>query len=131
MSEKPIVAIVGRPNVGKSTLFNRLAGRRDAIVSDVAGTTRDRVTAETVWAGRPFILVDTGGLDLLPETELSESIQAQARVAIDDADVIVAMVDAIEGSAPGDMDVADVLRRTDKPVVLAVNKADNERREDV
>jgi len=131
MSGRPIVAIVGRPNVGKSTLFNRLAGRRDAIVSDVAGTTRDRVTAETVWAGRPFILVDTGGLDLLPETELSESIQAQARVAIDDADVIVAMVDAVEGSAPGDMDVADVLRRTDKPVVLAVNKADNERREAV
>jgi GTP-binding protein len=131
MSEKPIVAIVGRPNVGKSTLFNRLAGRRDAIVSDVAGTTRDRVTAETVWADRPFILVDTGGLDASPETEMAESIQGQAHVAMDDADVIVALVDANEGPAPGDMDVADLLRRTDKPVVLAVNKADNQLREAV
>ena len=128
VSNRPVVAIVGRPNVGKSTLFNRLTGRRDAIVSDVAGTTRDRVIAETTWAGRPFVLVDMGGLDLLPDTELSESVQLQARTAIDDADVIVAIVDAVEGPSPGDMDVADVLRRVRRPVVLAVNKSDNERR---
>lgn len=129
MSERPIVAIVGRPNVGKSTLFNRLIGRRDAIISDVAGTTRDRVTAETTWAGRTFILVDTGGLDMFPKTALSESIQGQSQFAIGNADVIVALVDAVEGPSPGDRDMADNLRRTDKPVVLAVNKSDNERRE--
>ena len=126
---KPLVAIVGRPNVGKSTLFNRLAGRLDAIVSDVAGTTRDRITTETVWGGHPFILVDTGGLELFPETTLWQKIKAQVEIAIADADVIVMVVDGATGPMPADRDVADVLRRTDKPVVLAVNKVDSDSRE--
>ena len=125
---KPIVAIVGRPNVGKSTLFNRLIGRPTAIVSDIAGTTRDRVTTETVWADSAFILVDTGGLDLFPETDLWQQVKAQIELAIDEADVIIFAVDAETGLTPADMDVAEALRLTDKPIVLAVNKADNDRR---
>ena len=128
-STKPLVAIVGRPNVGKSTLFNRLAGRPTAIVSEVSGTTRDRVTTETVWGDYPFILVDTGGLDLSPETELLQKIIGQINIAIAEADVIIAVVDAHAGITAADSDVADVLRRTDKPLVLAANKADNELRE--
>ena len=129
MAEKPLVAIVGRPNVGKSTLFNRLAGRPSAIVSKVAGTTRDRVTTETVWGDHAFILVDTGGLDLTPETELWHKIKAQIDVAIAEADVIIALVDAHVGITGADTDVAQELRRSRKPVVLAANKADNEVRE--
>ena len=125
---KPIVAIVGRPNVGKSTLFNRLIGRPTAIVSDIAGTTRDRVTTETVWADSAFILVDTGGLDLFPETDLWQQVKAQIELAIEEADVIIFAVDAETGLTPADMDVAEALRLTDKPIVLAVNKADNDRR---
>ena len=125
---KPIVAIVGRPNVGKSMLFNRLIGRPTAIVSDVAGTTRDRVTTETVWADSAFILVDTGGLDLFPETDLWQQVKAQIELAIDESDVIIFAVDAETGLTPADMDVAEALRLTDKPIVLAVNKADNDRR---
>ena len=126
---KQLVAIVGRPNVGKSTLFNRLVGLRTAIVSEVAGTTRDRVAAETVWADHPFILVDTGGLDLFPETDLWQKVKAQVEVAIDEADVIVALVDASTGITAADRDVSDALRTADKPVVLAANKADNEWRQ--
>ena len=126
---KPLVAIVGRPNVGKSTLFNRLSGRLDAIVSDVPGTTRDRVTTETVWADHAFILVDTGGLELLPETDLWRKVKTQVEVAIDEADVIIMLVDASVGVSAGDRDVSDALRPTGKPVVVAVNKADNEQRE--
>ena len=126
---KPLVAIVGRPNVGKSTLFNRIAGRPAAIVSHVAGTTRDRVTTETVWRDHPFILVDTGGLDLFPDTDLWRQIKAQIDVAIDDADVIVVVVDVDAGVTAADRDVADALRRAGKPLVLAANKADNEQRE--
>ena len=126
---KPLLAIVGRPNVGKSTLFNRLAGQPKAIVSDVSGTTRDRVTTETVWADRPFILVDTGGLDVSPETDLERRIRGQIDVAIAEADVIVMLVDAHAGVMAADIDVADALRRTEKPIVLAANKADNESRE--
>ena len=126
---RPLVAIVGRPNVGKSTLYNRLAGRPSAIVSKVPGTTRDRVTTETVWGERPFILVDTGGLDLFSETELSQKIRTQVDVAIAEADVIIVLVDAPAGVTAADRDVADALRKTDKPLVLAANKSDNERRE--
>ena len=126
---KPLVAIVGRPNVGKSTLFNRLAERPSAIVSDVPGTTRDRVTADAVWGDHPFILVDTGGLDLFPETELWQKIKSQIDVAITEADVIIVLVDAHVGVTAADRDVANALRQTDKPMVLAANKADNERRE--
>ena len=124
---KPLVAIVGRPNVGKSTLFNRLIGRPTAIVSDVAGTTRDRVMSETIWAEHAFILVDTGGLDLFPETDIWQQVKGQIEVAINDADVIVFAVDSTIGVTPADVDVADALRRTEKPIVLVANKADNDR----
>ena len=128
-SAKQLVAIVGRPNVGKSTLFNRLVGLRSAIVSEVAGTTRDRVAAETVWADHAFFLVDTGGLDLFPETDLWQKVKAQVEIAIDEADVIVALVDASTGITAADRDVSDALRTASKPVVLAANKADNEWRQ--
>ncbi len=128
MSVKPLVAIVGRPNVGKSTLFNRLLGQRMAIVSDVAGTTRDRVTAETEWAEHAFILVDTGGLDLFPESDLWVQIKSQIEVAIADADILVMLVDAVDGVTPADVDAANLIRRSDKPIVLVANKADNESR---
>lgn len=128
-SIKPLVAIVGRPNVGKSTLFNRLIGRPTAIVSDIAGTTRDRIMLETEWGGYPFILVDTGGLDLFPETDLWRQVKAQIDVAIDEADVIIMLVDSNAGITPGDVDAAAALRRTDTPIVLAANKADNDRRQ--
>ena len=127
---KPLVAIVGRPNVGKSTFFNRLIGKRTAIVSDIAGTTRDRVTTETEWAEQPFILVDTGGLDVFPETDLWQQVKGQIETAINEADVLIFVVDAIDGVTPADLEVADVLRMTDKPLVLAVNKADNEKRQE-
>jgi GTP-binding protein len=129
MPSLPVVAIVGRPNVGKSTLFNRLIGERVAIVEDLPGTTRDRVYGTADWRGRDFTVVDTGGLELEPGTEIEERVQDQARVAIEEADVILFVVDAAAGIAPLDHDVADRLRRTTKPVLLIVNKADNPRRE--
>ena len=128
-NSKPLVAIVGRPNVGKSTLFNRLVGQPAAIVSELAGTTRDRVTTETVWADHPFILVDTGGLQVTPETDLWQSVRDQIEIALDGADVIVMLVDATAGVTASDRDVADTLRPVGRPVVLAANKADNERRQ--
>ncbi len=125
----PVVAIVGRPNVGKSTLFNRLAGERIAIVEDLPGTTRDRVYATGDWNGRDFTVVDTGGLELEPGTVIEARVQDQARVAIEEADVILFVVDAHAGLAPLDHEVADRLRRAAKPVILVINKADNPRRE--
>ncbi len=107
---KPLVAIVGRPNVGKSTLFNRIAGRPWSIVSHVPGTTRDRVTTETVWADYPFILVDTGGLHQTPDTDISHQVRGQVDVAISEADVIVMLVDAHAGVTASDTDVADANR---------------------
>ena len=129
MPSLPVVAIVGRPNVGKSTLFNRFAGERIAIVEDVPGTTRDRVYATGDWNGREFTLVDTGGLELEPGTHIEARVQDQARVAMAEADVILFVVDAQAGLAPLDHEVADRLRRSEKPVILVVNKADNPRRE--
>ena len=129
MPSLPVVAIVGRPNVGKSTLFNRLIGERVAIVEDLPGTTRDRVYGTADWRGRDFTVVDTGGLELEPGTEIEERVQDQAKVAIDEADVILFVVDAAAGLAPLDHEVADRLRRTTKPVLLVINKADNPRRE--
>ena len=131
---KPIVAIVGRPNVGKSALFNRIAGNRTAIVSEVAGTTRDRLMTEVEWGGIGFVLVDTGGLELEPTRStqvagLTEEVRRQVDVAISDADVIAFVVDTVDGVTPDDEDVAQRLRMTDKPVVLAANKADNIERE--
>lgn len=123
----PLVALVGRPNVGKSTLFNRIVGARLAIVEDVPGTTRDRLYAEAEWNGRVFHLVDTGGLDLESSVEIPARVRNQARVAIDEADVIVLLTDGAVGVAPQDYEVADLLRRSGKPVVLAVNKTEPER----
>ena len=128
-ASKPIVAIVGQPNVGKSTLFNRLTDTRPSIVSEVAGTTRDRVIAEVEWGERLLTLVDTGGLDEFPETELWSSVRDQIQVAIQGADVVVMLVDVTTGVTAPDEDVARVLRLSGRQVVLAVNKADNELRE--
>ena len=125
----PIVAIIGRPNVGKSSLFNRLVGRRHAIVSEVAGTTRDRLMAEAQWDDHKFILVDTGGLESNPEGTIREKVQEQADMAMSAADVIVFVTDVVEGLTHADQVVADRLRRTQKPVILAVNKTDNDNRE--
>ncbi len=128
---KPIVAVVGRPNVGKSTLFNRFVGERRAIVEDEPGTTRDRVYGTADWGGLEFTLVDTGGLQDDAEiasaslAEIARRTRDQARSAIDEADVIVFMVDAKAGLAAGDHEVADLLRRADKPTILVANKADN------
>jgi GTP-binding protein len=125
----PVVAIVGRPNVGKSTLFNRLIGERLAIVEDHPRTTRVRVYGVGEWNGRSFTLVDTGGLELEPGTHIEARVQDQARVAMEEADVILFVVDAAAGLAPLDHEVADRLRRTSKPTILVINKADNPRRE--
>ncbi|MFL5668357.1 MAG: ribosome biogenesis GTPase Der [Chloroflexota bacterium] len=125
----PVVAIVGRPNVGKSTLFNRFVGARTAIVEDRARTTRDRLYGDTEWNGRRFIIVDTGGLELDPDDPIEARVQEQARLAIAEADVIVFVVDATTGLTPADLEAARILRRATAPVIVAVNKADNEKRE--
>lgn len=125
----PIVAIVGRPNVGKSSLFNRILGRRHAIVTDVAGTTRDRLMSEVRWDNYRFILIDTGGLESKPEGPIREKVQEQADMAVADADVIIFMTDVTEGLTSNDLAAVERLRRTFKPVILAVNKVDNEARE--
>lgn len=133
---KPIVAIVGRPNVGKSTLFNRLVGERRAIVQDVPGTTRDRVYGTTDWGGVEFTIVDTGGLqddreiDAEASAEIARNTRNQAQAAIDEADVIVFLVDSVSGLTAGDHEVADLLRRADKPTILVANKAESQARRD-
>ena len=121
---KPIIAIVGRPNVGKSTLFNRLIGRRSAIVMDEPGTTRDRVYGDIDWNGSLITIVDTGGLDPLGSGDFVEEVQLQAHQALQEADAILFLVDAKSGVTPVDNDVADLLRRQDRPVLLAVNKVE-------
>ena len=125
----PIVAIVGRPNVGKSSLFNRILGRRHAIVSEVSGTTRDRLISEVEWDDRRFILIDTGGLESSPEGPIRERVQEQADMAVADADVIIFLTDVTEGLTVNDLAAVERLRRSLKPVILAVNKVDNETRE--
>ncbi|MEX1155861.1 MAG: GTPase, partial [Chloroflexota bacterium] len=114
----PVVAIVGRPNVGKSTLFNRFVGERVTIVEDIPGTTRDRVYGTGEWNGRRFTLVDTGGLELQPGSDIEARVQDQARVAIEEADLVLFVVDAAVGIAPLDHEVADRLRRAGKPTIL-------------
>src|SRR5262249_38822281 len=124
---KPLVAIVGRPNVGKSTLFNKLIGQRMAIVEDLPGTTRDRIYADAEWNGRIFTLIDTGGLELGGGGDFSAQIRAQAQLAIEEADVTVFLVDVRDGTTAADREVAELLRRSKKPIVLGANKADNAR----
>ena len=121
---KPLVAIVGRPNVGKSTFFNKIAGRRISIVEDVPGVTRDRVYADVEWMGRRFSMVDTGGLDMRSEDVLLSQMRRQAEIAMDTADVICFFCDARDGLTRDDEEVASLLRRTRKPVILVVNKLD-------
>ncbi len=131
MMANPIVAIVGRPNVGKSTLFNRIAGERISIVEDTPGVTRDRIYTHAEWLGKNFNLIDTGGIDM-SDQPLTTQIREQAEVAIDEADVIVLVVDVQNGITDADEKVAQLLYRSNKPVVLAVNKVDNpERRSDI
>ena len=122
---KSVVAIVGRANVGKSTLFNRLAGESVAVVEDLPGTTRDRVFADVSWQGYEVTLVDTGGLELRPGSTLARKVKEQAELAIAEADVIVFMVDVRDGVIAADCEIADRLRSCGKPVVLVANKADN------
>ena len=121
----PLVAIVGRPNVGKSTLFNRLVGRREAIVADVPGTTRDRLFASITWDGHSLILVDTGGLEPHPEDPLIDQVKGQVEMAMLEADAVIFLLDALDGLTPIDEEIAQQLRQLDKPLVVAVNKADN------
>jgi GTP-binding protein len=123
---KPLVAIVGRPNVGKSTLFNRLSGRRIAIVEDIPGITRDRLYADGEWIGRTYTLIDTGGIQMGSRDPLLAQIHAQAEIAMTEADVIVFVVDGKEGITAADETLADELRRSPKPVVVVVNKTDNQ-----
>ena len=120
-----IVAIVGRPNVGKSTLFNRLTGTRQAIVNEEAGTTRDRQYGKVEWTGKEFSLIDTGGWVVNSEDVFEEEINKQVKVAIEEADVILFVVDVLNGITDLDMEVAQILRRCKRPVIVVANKADN------
>src|SRR4051812_4666646 len=119
------VAIVGFPNVGKSTLVNRLSGTREAVVHETAGVTRDRKEIPTEWNGRRFALIDTGGVDLTEEDDLAQRVQSQARYAMGEAAVIVLAVDARAGLRPSDADLARELRKAEVPVLVATNKVDD------
>ncbi len=122
---KPIVAVVGRPNVGKSTLFNALAGSKISIVKDTPGITRDRIYADVSWLNYNFTLIDTGGIEPDSKDIILSQMREQAQIAIDTADVILFMVDVKQGLQDSDAKVADMLRRSHKPVLLVVNKVDN------
>lgn len=123
--KKPLVAIVGRPNVGKSTFFNRVNGKRISIVEDTPGITRDRIYADAEWCGYYFTMVDTGGLDFADKGEMQKNIFNQAQIAMELADVILFFVDGKQGLVSSDIEIAEYLRRSKKPIVLAVNKVDN------
>ena len=127
---KPLVAVVGRPNVGKSTLFNKLVGRRVAIVEDTPGVTRDRLYCDAEWLKYSFTLIDTGGIEPVKDDAISTQMRRQAELAIETADVIIFLCDGREGITAADEEVAEMLRRSKKPVVLAVNKVDNPSLED-
>jgi len=122
--DKPVIAIVGRPNVGKSLLFNRIVERRHAIVEDTPGVTRDRIYAEAQWAGRDFVVIDTGGIEPRTDDQILKFMRQQALIAIDHADVVVLVTDVKVGVTAADDEVADMLKKAKKPVVLAVNKID-------
>ncbi len=122
---KPLVAVVGRPNVGKSTFFNKIIGRRVAIVEDTPGVTRDRIYGDAEWLDYAFTLIDTGGIEPMKEDIISVQMRRQAQLAIETADVIIFLVDGREGMTAADLEVADMLRRSKKPVVLGVNKIDH------
>ena len=122
---KPIVAIVGRPNVGKSMLFNKLIGKRVSIVEDTPGVTRDRIYGETDWNGRKFTLIDTGGIEPRTDSEILSFMREQAEIAVSHADVIVFLTDIKTGLTASDQEVASMLLRSGKPIVLAVNKMDS------
>ena len=126
---KPLVAIVGRPNVGKSTFFNRVSGQKLSIVEDTPGVTRDRLYADAEWCGKNFTLIDTGGIEIKSTDEMWKHIKSQAEIAIETADVIIFFCDAKTGLTASDYDVADMLRRSGKPIVLAVNKLDTYKEE--
>ena len=122
---KPLIAIVGRPNVGKSTLFNKLTGQRLSIVEDTPGVTRDRIYAPGEWCGKEFMLVDTGGIEPKADDVLLSKMRMQAQIAIDAADVIIFVVDLKSGVTANDADIAHMLQKCGKPVVLCVNKCDS------
>ena len=121
---KPVIAIVGRPNVGKSMLFNKIVGQRLSIVEDTPGVTRDRIYAESDWNGRKFTLIDTGGIEPRTDSQILTFMREQAEIAIDHADVIVFLTDVKTGVTASDQEVANMLLRSGKPIVLAVNKVD-------
>ena len=131
MEKKPIVAIVGRPNVGKSTFFNKVCGRRISIVKDTPGVTRDRIYSDAEWCGHDFTLIDTGGIEIKSQDVMFAHILRQAETAIDIADVIIFMLDARDGVLASDYDIADILRQAKKPVIPVVNKMDNYKEEDL
>lgn len=122
---KPVVAIVGRPNVGKSTLFNALAGEKISIVKDTPGVTRDRIYADVSWLDKDFTLIDTGGIEPESKDIILSQMREQAQIAIDTSDVIIFITDVKQGLVDSDSKVADMLRRSGKPVILVVNKVDN------
>ena len=125
MNRKPIIAIVGRPNVGKSTFVNRLVGKRQSIVDDRPGVTRDRIYFDVEWQNKPFTVIDTGGIIPGDEDEIMLSIYDQAKIACEEADKIIFIVDGLEGVTPVDSDIANILRQSNKPIFLAVNKVDS------
>src|SRR5512137_133571 len=126
---KPVVAIIGRPNVGKSTLFNRLLGKRKAIVEDLPGTTVDRIHSDISWEGHDMTLVDCGGLEAKPGPAVRRKVRDQVEKAIAEADLVLFMVDARDGVLPADQETADVVRRAQKPMMLVVNKVEGPKQE--
>ena len=122
--EKPVVAIVGRPNVGKSLLFNRITEKKHAIVEDTPGVTRDRIYGDAEWRSKPFVVVDTGGIEPRTDDEILKFMRQQALIAIDHAQVVILVTDIRTGVTAADMEVAAMLKKAKKPIVLAVNKLD-------
>jgi len=128
--KKPVIALVGRPNVGKSTLFNRIIRKNQAVVHDRPGVTRDRIYADATFNDRKFVVIDTGGLDLSPYDDLIANVKAQIDIAINEADAIIFVVDVVDGLTSWDLNIADKLRKSGKPIYLAINKVDNLKRND-